>query len=104
MIAIYCRRHHRAGRLCVDCAALDAYARQRLERCVYGAAKPTCAQCPIHCYRRDMREAVSQVMRWAGPRMFVRHPLLAIFHLLDGRRVVPARSGRRPSPSSSNVI
>ena len=33
-----------------------------------------------------MRERVKEVMRYAGPRMIVRHPVLAVFHLIDGRR------------------
>jgi len=32
---------------------------------------------------------VSQVMRYAGPRMLLRHPLLAVRHLLDERRKPP---------------
>lgn len=97
MIARYCRDHHRGGdtgALCPDCAALDTYAGERLKRCVFGPAKPTCANCPIHCYKRDMREAIRQVMRYAGPRMLARHPLLAIAHLMDGRRPAPDRPGR----------
>ena len=97
MIALYCRDHHGGPALCPACAALDAYAAQRLERCVYGDEKPTCATCPVHCYRPEMREAARQVMRWAGPRMPWRHPLLALAHLLDGRRPVPA-TGRRGRP------
>jgi hypothetical protein len=31
-----------------------------------------------------MREAVREVMRYAGPRMALRHPILAFLHLLDG--------------------
>jgi hypothetical protein len=89
MIAIYCRHHHGGRGLCAACAALDAYATQRLDRCVYGAAKPTCANCRIHCYRREMREAIRDVMAFAGPRMLARHPVLSVFHLLDGRRHAP---------------
>jgi hypothetical protein len=99
MIALYCRGHHRerVGRrgLCAECAALDAYAAQRLDRCVFGPEKPTCFNCPIHCYKRDMREAIREVMRWAGPRMLRRHPVLAILHVLDGRRLPPAQTPRR---------
>jgi hypothetical protein len=89
MIALYCRDHHGGSGLCDACAALDAYADARLARCVYGAAKPTCASCPIHCYQRERREAIRRVMRYAGRRMVPRHPLLAIGHLLDGRRTAP---------------
>jgi hypothetical protein len=33
-----------------------------------------------------MRDRVKEVMRFSGPRMLLRHPILAIRHLLDGRR------------------
>lgn len=72
--------------MCAECAALAGYARRRLERCVFGDAKPTCANCVVHCYRADMRERVREMMRWAGPRMLLRHPVLAIRHMIDGRR------------------
>jgi hypothetical protein len=31
-----------------------------------------------------MRERVREVMRYAGPRMLLHHPWLAICHLVDG--------------------
>ncbi len=93
MIALYCRDHHGTSAACADCSALAAYADLRLDRCVYGAAKPTCANCPIHCYKPAMREQIRAVMRYAGPRMLRRHPVLAVAHVLGGRR--PAPSPRR---------
>ena len=101
MIAIYCRDHHGGRRTCDACAALEAYASERLDRCVYGVEKPTCVNCPIHCYKREKREAVREVMRYAGPRMLLRHPILASWHLLDGRRPAPERRPRRPTRSAS---
>ena len=86
MILLYCRHHHEGKPLCAQCAALARYAERRLERCLFGDAKPTCANCVVHCYRADQREQIRQVMRWAGPRMPFRHPVLAIRHMLDGRR------------------
>ncbi len=96
MITMYCRAHHGASdaALCDDCGALHDYARRRLERCVFGDAKPTCAKCTVHCYKAAMRERVRQVMRWAGPRMLWRHPVLALWHEIAGRR--PAASLQRP--------
>jgi len=91
MLRIYCRAHHSAkdAPLCRDCMELHNYARRRIERCVFGDDKPTCANCTVHCYKAVMREHVRQVMRWAGPRMLWRHPVLAIWHLIDGRRPAP---------------
>lgn len=95
MIALYCRDHHEVvapddaapgdSGLCAECAELLDYARLRLEKCRYGAEKPTCANCTTHCYRPEMRERVRVVMRYSGPRMLKRHPFLAVAHLVDGR-------------------
>jgi len=94
MVAIYCRAHHRPAQgLCNACEELLGYAICRLDRCPFGADKSTCAQCPIHCYKPAMRAQVKTVMRYAGPRMLLRHPLLAIRHMLDSRK----RTGK-PEP------
>lgn len=97
MINLYCRSQH-AGRqtkteshLCIDCQVLADYARQRLERCPFQEGKTTCAKCPVHCYKPEMRERIRVVMRYAGPRMLLRHPWLSILHLLDGRRKAPIK-------------
>ena len=91
MVRLYCRGHDHPRRdpLCPDCAALFEYATRRLERCVFGDAKPTCANCTVHCYSAEMRERIRVVMQWAGPRMPLRHPLLSIVHVLYGRRPAP---------------
>jgi len=90
MMRLYCRHHHQGKPLCAECAALADYAQRRLERCVFGDAKPTCANCVVHCYRADEREQIRGMMRWAGPRMIFRHPVLALMHkLVDGRRPAP---------------
>lgn len=94
MLRMYCRAHH--GRsaatesgLCPECSAVRAYAWRRLERCVFAEDKPTCVKCKVHCYSAAMRERVRRVMRWAGPRLLLRHPLLALHHWLAGRRAAP---------------
>lgn len=84
MLAIYCRAHHaRRGELCAECEELLGYAVCRLDRCPFGADKSTCAACPIHCYKPAMRQRVQTVMRYSGPRMTFRHPILAMMHLWD---------------------
>jgi hypothetical protein len=79
MLRLYCRghEHERSAPLCADCAALFEYATRRLERCVFGDSKPTCTNCLVHCYSAQAREQVRVVMRWAGPRMLLRHPIVA---------------------------
>lgn len=87
MMRLWCRHHHGAGSgLCPDCQDLLAYAHARLSHCPFGEDKSTCAACPVHCYKPDRREAMRIVMRWAGPRMMWRHPILALRHVLDGWR------------------
>jgi len=91
MLRMYCRSHHgiRQAALCADCTELHDYAYRRLERCVFGEAKPTCANCTVHCYKASMRERIRQVMRWAGPRMLWHHPVMAVRHKLDGYLPAP---------------
>jgi hypothetical protein len=92
MIEMYCRDQHGAqGELCSECAALSAYAMERLRRCPFQEGKTTCAKCSIHCYKPSMREQVRAVMRYAGPRMMFRHPVMAAWHLFDGRRKEPIK-------------
>lgn len=85
MLRLYCQHHHRpqqGDRLCAHCQALLEYAQQRLEHCRWGERKPTCRQCPVHCYRPDRRSQMREVMRWAGPRMLLHHPVMALAHML----------------------
>jgi len=98
MIRLYCRERHGDGRraagLCPECAALLAYAGQRLHACPFQEDKTTCAKCTVHCYRPARREQIRSVMRYAGPRMLRHHPWLALRHLLDGLRRAPGLRGQ----------
>ncbi|MBP3304269.1 MAG: nitrous oxide-stimulated promoter family protein [Muribaculaceae bacterium] len=79
MIGIYCRKHHYkrrcGGELCSECKELLEYATHRLDLCPHGDNKPSCRHCRIHCYDPEMRMRVRKVMRYAGPRMLLYHPL-----------------------------
>ena len=90
VVRCYCRnRHGAAAELCPECQGLLDYATLRLDRCRFGAEKPTCANCPVHCYQHDRREQMKAVMRQAGPRMLWRDPVLSFRHWLDGFRKAP---------------
>lgn len=82
IVRFYCRRQHAASGLCDDCQQLLAYAHRRLDRCRFGNQKSTCRLCRVHCYSPLMAERMREVMRWAGPRMMLHHPVIAIKHLL----------------------
>lgn len=95
MLRIYCRDHHGAhGAICGECSELLNYARARLDRCRYQERKPTCGNCPIHCYKPSMKTKIVDVMKYSGPRMTLRHPYYALMHFLDGF-VKPPREARR---------
>lgn len=87
MIALYCRKkHHTRGGLCPQCAALDAYAKMRADKCPFMETKTFCSNCRIHCYKPDMRAKIREVMRFAGPRMILHHPVSAIRHVVETRK------------------
>jgi len=81
MVKMYCSSHHAANKsLCRECGDLLSYALQRLLKCPFGEKKRACSKCKIHCYEPSMRQKITSVMRYAGPRMISRHPVLALAH------------------------
>lgn len=88
MVEIFCADKHDTakGQLCSGCQELLDYAYKRLDKCPLGADKGPCAKCETHCYKPEMRDRVRVVMAYAGPRMMKKHPVLAVKHLLGGRR------------------
>jgi len=104
MIGLYCRNHHHPiGTLCNDCRELVDYARLRLKHCPFQENKTTCGNCPIHCYKPGMKEKIKNVMRYSGPRMLLHHPILALGHMLDGRRKKPGPRKNRPARDMDHV-
>ncbi|WP_334327904.1 nitrous oxide-stimulated promoter family protein [Gilliamella apicola] len=83
MIYLYCNKHHhsKSNQLCEECNDLLQYAMQRLTMCRFGEQKTTCERCPKHCYRKDYKQKIKQVMRFSGPRMIIHHPIMAFKHL-----------------------
>lgn len=90
MILLYCKLNHqqetKESGLCPDCRKLNKYALNRLTYCRFGEDKTSCQYCEIHCYAPEYQEQIRKVMRFAGPRMFLRHPILTLRHLLDDYR------------------
>jgi len=86
MIALYCHKQHRGRGLCVECRELAEYAREKLLKCPFMEGKTVCSLCKVHCYKPAMREKIRAVMRFSGPRMIYRHPVMALQHIIDRRR------------------
>ena len=90
MIEIYCNQFnsHEPEKL-EEYKQLLAYALGRVDNCPYGKDKPVCANCRIHCYKKEMRIKIEEVMRYSGPRMMFRHPYLSFMHFIDSLKKYP---------------
>jgi hypothetical protein len=97
MVAMYCHKHHEGKTLCPECQALLEYAQKRLEKCPFQEGKTTCAKCPVHCYKKELRARVRTIMRYSGPRMIYLHPVLAVRHLIDSRCQEPIPAKNTPN-------
>lgn len=96
--AVYCRSHHsgeRSGlsagelnvaqlglaryRYCSECQEFLVYAIQRRLRCPLDP-KPSCKECPVHCYRSGHRERVREIMRFSGMYLIKRGRFDLLWH------------------------
>lgn len=90
MTKLYCLQHHQQKvEQCRSCQDFINYAAKKLDRCVYGQNKPACKQCPIHCYKPAEKQLAQRIMRYAGPKMLFKHPILAIKHLIKSQKRFP---------------
>ena len=84
MIKLYCQANHKpANDLCPECLELLAYSQKRAENCKFGEDKPVCGNCTIHCYKKDMKAKVKDVMRFSGPRLIIYSPIQFIKHIFE---------------------
>lgn len=65
--------------LCEDCSRHLAYGETRRVFCTLDP-KPFCAHCEIHCFKESERTWNRTMMRYSGPRSFLRG------YALDGAR------------------
>lgn len=87
MIQLYCRGNHstKSG-LCPACSALASYAAERSDHCPFMETKTFCSNCTVHCYKSEMRAYIQAVMRYSGPRMIFRRPIVALRHLVETKK------------------
>lgn len=81
MILLYCKKKHRQS-LCDECQNLYDYACKRIDKCPFMETKSFCSSCRVHCYQKEKRTQIREVMRFSGPRMLWHHPLMAIHHMI----------------------
>ncbi len=67
--------------LCPDCAALLAHGIEKRRKCPLDP-KPTCKACRIHCYSKEYRRRIREIMAFSGRRMILRGRLDYLWHYL----------------------
>lgn len=90
-IELYCRSKHgerkaanfpgveATANVCGDCEALIAYAIMKRKKCPLDP-KPSCKHCHIHCYSKDFREKIREVMAFSGRKMLMRGRVDMLWH------------------------
>jgi uncharacterized paraquat-inducible protein A len=97
-IQLYCAAHHdnqeqaalpteieemfKSGvALCPECSAILEHGLLKRSRCPLDP-KPSCKRCHIHCYSREYREKIRNIMAYSGKRMILRGRLDYLWHYL----------------------
>lgn len=91
ILVIYCEGKHKAFHqkhvgslaegLCEECQELWHYAEARVAHCPHMEHKTFCSVCPTHCYQKEYRARIREVMKYGGPRMLLHAPLLVLKHM-----------------------
>lgn len=72
-------RYRKGVTLCPDCAGLLAHGLQKRRKCPLDP-KPSCKECRIHCYSKEYRAKIREVMAFSGRRMIMRGRLDYLWH------------------------
>lgn len=80
-IGCYCRQKHGSpkGTLCQECSDLLRYAKMKREKCPLDP-KPTCKHCHVHCYGKEQRAKIKEVMAFSGKHLLLRGRLDLLWH------------------------
>jgi len=65
--------------LCPECAGLVEHAMEKRRRCPLDP-KPSCKHCHIHCYSKEYRARIREIMAFSGRRMLLRGRLDYLWH------------------------
>lgn len=80
MTTMYCKRIHRGGQLCSQCAALLAFETEREQQCCKSLDASSCKECRRQCYPAATRLEINHIVRWATPKSRWRKPLWVAKH------------------------
>lgn len=73
-------RYYRRGLLlCPECAGLLTHGIRKRRSCPL-EPKPACKQCRIHCYGKEYRAKIREVMAFSGRRLLLRGRLDYLWH------------------------
>ncbi len=67
-------------RVCSDCATFMKYAVSKRVKCPLEAEKPSCKHCRIHCYSKEQREKVREIMSYSGRKLMMCGRLDYVWH------------------------
>ena len=102
MVQIYCADHHATagGALCGECGEFLGLRAAPAREVPVRRRKAGLRQVPDPLLQAAQREQARSIMRYAGPRMVLRHPWLSLTHMLDKLRRVehPMDARRRERP------
>ncbi len=71
----------RRAALCPSCMELVTRVEGRTERCPHMAYKSYCHLCPRPCHPPAEMARITPLMRYSGPRLLLRHPVLTLRHV-----------------------
>lgn len=73
------QRYPKGVELCPDCAGLLSHGFEKRRKCPLDP-KPSCKHCRVHCYSKEYRAKIREVMGFAGRRMIMRGRLDYLCH------------------------
>ncbi len=73
--------HGKPLELCPECTKLLQHALVKRTHCPRDP-KPQCKHCPTHCYAKNYRQQIREVMKYAGMKLMFSGRIHYLFHLL----------------------
>ena len=86
MIKIFCKGNHpddnsnNSSNLCNMCHDMEKYIHNRIDYCKQNNF--FCAYCDNKCHPMDKSDYLKKIMRYSGPRILKKYPIMSIKHFL----------------------